>query len=49
MGENSVTISGELEIFPVKTEKSVKLEEFKVVPYITKDIFSLGVLLQDGD
>ena len=46
---SSVAISGELEILPKNTEMSVKIQEVKIVPNITKNIVSVGVLLQDGD
>ena len=45
----SVTISGKLEILPENTEKSVKIQEVKVVPKITKNVVSMVILLQDGD
>ena len=43
---SSVTISGYLEILPLKTEKPVKLQEVKVVPNLTNDIVSVGLLLE---
>ena len=45
---SSVTISGYLEILPLKTEKPVKLQEVKVVLNITKNIVSVEIFLQYG-
>ena len=47
--KSSVNISGESEILPEHKEKSVRIQEVRVVPNITKKIVSVGLLLQDGD
>ena len=44
-----MTVIGELEILLESKEKYVKLQEFKVVTNIIKNILSMGILLKDED